>query len=698
MLSNAMTTYPLRLTLDDYHSARDVLRQYFQKNGPAGKNYDVALQVIYFFKTIKPHLDKSTRYLTFEENLQLAALLVQGNLSDLTSGKIPIPEDAFLISLINAFGGQKLLDFKDQLKKEKTLTPEFFRRHYHPTTDDDFLPMAPRQVSADRLNDDGTLIVAHRKEIIKLIKRRVKKEPAGRVTKKEILEMFGSEEKETTYSAEYFVNEKGGIEIYWVFLGMKLPYKDAAGWDISSGSLIGSGSFSRVKILQKEVDTYQAARMGNKIWQALKIKPIHSSRQHDDAEFKKTQREGLGKGRIVRVSPSRKKWQEEIVMEWLPGEPLRNYLPLKRVKKPIFPLVHWLEICLNMVDVLIRFHKKVGLHRDIKPENLFVLGTTIRVIDCGETVSLPEGKTEMVDELKGTPGYVFPTDIKNVATYIYSVALTEMYALGIVFAEALGLIDYPKKRLLSALMREGFQFITPMSTEFLEHKLIPDKEDRLDMLDFVCGMTRKPSSYAPRTLEECDTFFKKYYQKAKAETQLAVCLININEFMDLSQQLQEGMLKKIREGNFYSIEFVERDDKKHTRKQYILARRQIDDAMVVKVDAKAEEGDVNHVTLLGTKPIKMAGKKFEDFGVELKQHVEKSFSGKRIVFTFLTFEPLKSSEAKVCGELGVKMVSMKNPTVGLAGFNGLMWSTGKVEYESFGKSSPASPKRTAGAR
>jgi len=123
-----------------------------------------------------------------------------------------------------------------------------------------------------------------------------------------------------------------------------------------------------------------------------------------------------------------------IVLEDFNGIPLADY-----IKDTRLTLVRFLEIAINIADILSRIHAKNIMHKDINPHNILINKETeeIRVIDFGICTRLSVERTSALNPnvLEGTLKYMSPEQTGRMNRSMdYR---TDLYSLGITFYEML---------------------------------------------------------------------------------------------------------------------------------------------------------------------------------------------------------------------------------------------------------------------
>jgi serine/threonine protein kinase len=142
-------------------------------------------------------------------------------------------------------------------------------------------------------------------------------------------------------------------------------------------------------------------------------------------------------------------------------------------------------------------HARGILHRDIKPDNIHydLISRKATVIDLGMALFTHDPVRGVIGEsVGGTPGFMSPD--AEVGTYSEK---SELYALGITFAELLDLVVYKSHRI------EVFntEFTVPLVQTVDDpdrENVIKDDNTRLALLTMLQEMTNKNSSLSMRSL------------------------------------------------------------------------------------------------------------------------------------------------------------------------------------------------------
>jgi serine/threonine protein kinase len=117
------------------------------------------------------------------------------------------------------------------------------------------------------------------------------------------------------------------------------------------------------------------------------------------------------------------------VSEYCADGDYRNVLTsLAGQKRPIEDVVAHIRQILEGLKVL---HTKI-IHRDMKPENVLVAGKTLKIGDFGLAKFVDEATRTLTFKGSGTPRYIEP----EVWTYQRALPATDLYALGVMFFEA----------------------------------------------------------------------------------------------------------------------------------------------------------------------------------------------------------------------------------------------------------------------
>jgi predicted ATPase/DNA-binding CsgD family transcriptional regulator len=122
-----------------------------------------------------------------------------------------------------------------------------------------------------------------------------------------------------------------------------------------------------------------------------------------------------------------------LVMEDTGGISLREYMQNCAVGPE-----HFLDIAIQLAEILGDLHQKGVIHRDLKPENILIHPATgkVRIIDFGAAVRFPQEKSiPYTDVPVGTPLYMPPEQtgrMERIADY-----RSDFYSLGAVYYELL---------------------------------------------------------------------------------------------------------------------------------------------------------------------------------------------------------------------------------------------------------------------
>lgn len=139
-----------------------------------------------------------------------------------------------------------------------------------------------------------------------------------------------------------------------------------------------------------------------------------------------------------------------IVMEYVPGRPLREFLSAPKLRKRYFSVIR---------DALLKVHSAISylsscnvVHRDLKPENIILHPSTgtVKVLDFGLSKLLVDSQgLTRTGQLLGTPAYMAPEQVTGVQV----TPATDMYAFGVIVYEFLTGISPFAKSSLSDSMR-----------------------------------------------------------------------------------------------------------------------------------------------------------------------------------------------------------------------------------------------------
>ncbi|MFO0761133.1 MAG: protein kinase [Byssovorax sp.] len=130
-----------------------------------------------------------------------------------------------------------------------------------------------------------------------------------------------------------------------------------------------------------------------------------------------------------------------IIMERVPGEPLRKLIASAIKKKTRLDIRAVLYIMAQVAEAMQFAHKKGVLHRDLKPENIMVgEGSRAVVLDFGvarlggkEAETGPIGAKTDPMRVMGTPSYMAPEQVRALPLD----GRTDIYAMGVILYEAI---------------------------------------------------------------------------------------------------------------------------------------------------------------------------------------------------------------------------------------------------------------------
>lgn len=120
-----------------------------------------------------------------------------------------------------------------------------------------------------------------------------------------------------------------------------------------------------------------------------------------------------------------------VVVEYLPGGALKNYLIKNRRKKLAFKVVH--QLALDLARGLSYLHSQKIVHRDVKTENMLLdKSRTLKIADFGVARVEASNPSDMTGET-GTLGYMAPEVLngdpynRKCDVYSFGICLWEIY-------------------------------------------------------------------------------------------------------------------------------------------------------------------------------------------------------------------------------------------------------------------------------
>ncbi len=225
---------------------------------------------------------------------------------------------------------------------------------------------------------------------------------------------------------------------------------------MANGEYIGEGGFSKVKIVETEQGVNHVVKIEGKGIDHRTTKEI-------------TAMQLLGKfiGMIERTLPTAKDFwkgkketkritQQKTYKIVHKEEGIELYdLIYKNTKNPLNS-IQKLIIAIRICQILQHIHNKDVIHADIKPDNMLatVNGNDIQVaiLDFGFSIIIEKGKAMVIDEAKGTEGYIAPEIYNTVNPKLskrqFSFA-SDIYALGALFKNDLKLDNTLYEKLLA---------------------------------------------------------------------------------------------------------------------------------------------------------------------------------------------------------------------------------------------------------
>lgn len=166
-------------------------------------------------------------------------------------------------------------------------------------------------------------------------------------------------------------------------------------------------------------------------------------------------------------------WTLYLIMSWVDGEPLDEWVRRRPDREPIATL----KLLLPVASALDHMHSghSTGVpvvHRDVKPANILVIGEGTVLVDFGLTRALPDGPR--LSGVAGTLGYLAPEAVDE-GSYT---AATDRYALGGVAFFIFTGTDPPKSHQPETL-RDSLRDVPALAggSEALDHLMAMLDED-----------------------------------------------------------------------------------------------------------------------------------------------------------------------------------------------------------------------------
>ena len=190
-----------------------------------------------------------------------------------------------------------------------------------------------------------------------------------------------------------------------------------------------------------------------------------------------------------------------IVMEFLPGEDLKELMTQGRLTRYRDILKIWLQIC----NGLNHAHKRGIVHRDIKPGNIRITpGGRVKIMDFG-IAKKPSSNLTQSGVVLGTVDYMAPEQVKGTGADSRS----DLFSLGVMFYEMLALRKpFPGDSVTSVIYRIVYE--QPDAMEPIRVECPPDTRD------IVLRLLAKDAAARYQTAMEVAKALKASYSGWKA--------------------------------------------------------------------------------------------------------------------------------------------------------------------------------------
>lgn len=148
-----------------------------------------------------------------------------------------------------------------------------------------------------------------------------------------------------------------------------------------------------------------------------------------------------------------------LVTEYMPGGSLHHLLHVRKLR---LPLLHCINMCLQLADGVVYLHSQnpVVVHRDLKSLNVVLdLNLNLKLCDFGLTESMD--RTHITKKNNGgSPRYMAPELFDNKSKITEKV---DIWSMGCIFTEIFG----------GPLPYEGINTLADLTREMLVHRRIP---------------------------------------------------------------------------------------------------------------------------------------------------------------------------------------------------------------------------------
>jgi serine/threonine protein kinase len=260
-------------------------------------------------------------------------------------------------------------------------------------------------------------------------------------------------------ASEFFKNNEGSNKLPKKEnpdLGCSFIKVDGVIYAMANGEYLGEGGFSKVKVVETEKGLNHVVKIEGKGIDLRTTKEVAAMQKLGKfisiMERTLPKEIDFWKGKKTTKHMTQQKTYKIVQKE----EGIELHTLIYKNPHSPFTAAQKLIIAIRICQVLEHIHGKGVIHADIKPDNMLatVNGNNIRVaiLDFGFSIVIENGQTMVIDEAKGTDGYIAP-EIYNKASPELSKRqfsfASDIYALGALFKNNLKLDNALSEKLLS---------------------------------------------------------------------------------------------------------------------------------------------------------------------------------------------------------------------------------------------------------
>lgn len=410
--------------------------------------------------------------------------------------------------------------------------------------------------------------------------------PDGHYSKnKQLKNMLAKAGKQLNFN-EYDVIKLNG-EIYLVYKGVQQEKHIGAGGEgvVKATQNLRTGSWDGALKIFSERHTPEKGE----------TPIVTSGKQLDDREenvkkeYESLRAEGAGIGLLPRRKDvSRKGVQDAIMMRFARGEDLfdlRNRYENPNNAK--LPISEWLDIMIQMCEIVQKLHDQNKIHRDLKIENFRYDSASKKVtlVDFSGIKTLND-HGEVYDALKfGTPGYLAS---EVLSSNIYT-AKSDNFALGVTIADMFAMLD--EESFNASGQKVPYKLRSEEQIVNTPHSLVTEEQKSfLIVLHEICSELMADTYTRPDNLTKIIGDLKDL--KTQITETLTVGIFNVADFRKAGILDKYEMLDYFK--RFNEVVLID-TDLNGSIKDHVILQRELAKYNVIVRD-KVFIGEINQVT------------------------------------------------------------------------------------------------------